>query len=323
MHVGFIGLGNVGAKLAGSLLRYRHTVEVHDASREAANRLIAAGASWAETPRLMAERCDALITCLPSLAVSAEVLEQPDGVLAGLGPGKLWIEMSTTEVADLRRLGELVETRGSAAIDAPVSGGCHRAATGNITIFAGATRDAFERALPLLSAMGRDIVHTGALGSASILKVITNYLAGVQLLSSGEALMVAKKAGIDLGIAYDAIRASAGNSYTHETEVQMVLSGVFKMNFTMDYELKDLTLFDELGRGLRVPLELSPLCVDIVKDGIRRYGPKAWSPEIVRRMEEACGEELRAEGFPVEMVDHAPESPGREVTPGQRNAARR
>jgi 3-hydroxyisobutyrate dehydrogenase len=261
----------------------------------------------------MAEACDVVITCLPSPQVSAQVMEQPDGVLAGLAAGKIWLEMSTTQAAEVERLGALVEAKGAMALDSPVSGGCHRATTGNIAILAGGPRAAFEKVLPLLAAMGRRIVHTGPLGSASVLKVITNYLAGVQLISTGEAFMVAKKAGIDLGVAYEAIRVSSGNSFVHETEGQVILNGSYNINFTMDHEVKDLTLFDELGKGLGVPLELSPLCVQIMRDGLERYGPRAWSSMVVKRLEDACGADLRAPGFPAELVDDEPEAPGAEV----------
>ena len=188
MRVGFIGLGNVGAKLAGSLLRNGYELQVRDLDRGAAEHLIERGAGWADSGRAMAEACEVVITCLPSPVVSAQVMEEPGGLLEGLGVGKVWLEMSTTEAVDVQRLAALVEATGATPLDTPVSGGCHRAATGNIAIFAGGRREAFERVLPLLSAMGRQIVHTGPLGSASVLKVITNYLAGVQLISTGEEI---------------------------------------------------------------------------------------------------------------------------------------
>ena len=321
MKIGFIGLGNVGAKLAGSLLRNGFDLCVRDVERTAAEPLLEGGASWSDNGKAMAESCDVVITCLPSPAVSAEVMEQADGVLEGLSAGKIWLEMSSTDADEIRRLGALVEARGASPLDCPVSGGCHRAATGNIAIFAGGERDAFERVLPLLTTIGRNVLHTGELGSASILKVATNYLAGVQLISTGEAFMVAKKAGIDLNIAYEAIRISSGNSFVHETEGQLILNGSYDINFTMDHEVKDLTLFDELGNKHGIPLELSPLCVDIMRDGLRRYGPRAWSSMVVKRLEDACGEDLRAPGFPEYLVDYEPEADGAEVTVQDRSLA--
>ena len=317
MKTGFIGLGNVGAKLAGSLLRNGFELVVRDVEFDAAQALLDQGARWGDSGQEMAQDCDVIITCLPSPAVSAEVMEEERGVLAGLGPGKIWLEMSSTDADEIRRLGALVEARGAIPLDCPVSGGCHRASTGNIAIFAGGKRAAFEKVLPLLTTVGRNILHTGELGSASIMKVATNYLAGVQLISTGEAFMVARKAGIDLGVAYEAIRISSGNSFVHETEGQLILNGSYNINFTMDHEVKDLTLFDDLGRKFDVPLEMSPLAVQIMRDGLARYGPRAWSSMVVKRLEDACGEDLRAPGFPACLTDKEAEAAGAEVKPRQ------
>ncbi len=313
MKIGFIGLGNVGAKLAGSLLRHNFDVTVRDIDPEAAKKLLDQGAKWAHSGKDLAEAADVIITCLPTPETSALVMEEENGVLAGLSDGKVWLEMSTTDEDEVKRIGEKVMAKGAIPLDSPVSGGCHRAATGNIAIFAGGERTGFEKALPLLKVMGREIIHTGPLGSASVLKVITNYLAGVQLVSTGEAFMVAKKAGIDLGTAYEAIRVSSGNSFVHETEGQLILNGSYNINFTMDHEVKDLSLFDDLGKKHNVRLELSPLCVDIMKDGLKRFGPRVWSSTVVKRLEDDCGEDLRAPGFPEYLVDQEPEESGYEI----------
>jgi len=313
MKIGFIGLGNVGGKLAGSLLRNGFAMTVRDLDRAAGQPFLDKGASWAETPKELAEAVDMVITCLPSPAASAAVMEAEDGILAGLAPGKIWAEMSTTDEAEVKRLGALVQAKGAEPIDCPVSGGCHRAATGNISIFAGCERATFERALPAIKAMGRRILHVGPLGSASVLKVVTNYLASVHLVALGEALMTAKQAGMDLNTTYEAIRISSGNSFVHETESQVILNGSRNINFTMDLVVKDMSLFQAVADRAGVPLELSPLVLEMFKDGQKRYGARAWSPGIVRRLEEACGCELLAPGFPPEMVDDEPEEPGHEV----------
>jgi 3-hydroxyisobutyrate dehydrogenase len=315
MKIGFIGLGNVGGKLAGSLLRNGADLTVRDLSSEAAKPLLDGGAQWAESPRAMAEACDIVITCLPSPAVCAAVMEGEDGILAGLGPGKIWAEMSTTDEAEVHRLGALVTEKGAAPVDCPVSGGCHRAATGNIAIFAGCERETFERMLPVLTKMGRRILHTGPLGSASVLKVITNYLATANLISCSEALMVAKQTGMDLGTAFEAIRISSGNSFVHETESQVILNGSRDISFTMDLVLKDIGLFQTLADRSGVPVELNPKMIEIFEDGQRRYGPREWSPNIIRRLEDACGAKVLAPGFPPEILDDEPEEPGYEVVP--------
>ena len=313
--VGFIGLGNVGAKLAGSLLRNRVALTVRDLDRSVARPLLEAGAAWGESPQAMAAECDVVITCLPSPAASAAVAEATDGLLAGLGPGKVWAEMSTTDEGEVRRLGGLVADTGATAVDCPVSGGCHRAATGNIAIFAGCDRATFERVLPLLAAMGRRILHTGPLGSATVLKVVTNYLASANLVSLCEALVTAKAAGMDLNTAYEAIRISSGNSFVHETESQVILNGSRNINFTMDLVVKDMSLFQSVADRCGVPLELSPMILDIFGEAQERYGPREWSPNVIRRLEERTGLQIRAPGFPAELIDDEPEEPGYEVGP--------
>ena len=315
MKVGFIGLGNAGSKLAGSLLRNGYRLVVRDLDRGAARPFLDGGAGWADTNRELARSSDLVITCLPSPAAVRSVMEGDDGVLAGLGPGKIWLEMSTTDESEVRRLGDLVAAAGARPLDGPVSGGCHRAATGNISIFVGGEREDFERVLPVLTTMGRRILHVGALGSASVLKVVTNYLASVHLVALGEALMIARRAGMDLSTTYEPIRISSGNSFVHETESQVILSGSYNINFTMDLVVKDMSLFQQLAHSSDTALELSPLVLDIFRKGEESYGSRAWSSGIVRFLEDACGVELRAPGFPAELVDTEPERPGYEVTP--------
>ena len=315
MRIGFIGLGNVGGKLAGSLLRNSYDLTVRDLDQEAARQFLDAGAAWADSPREMAEACDVVVTCLPSPAACSTVMEADDGILAGLSAGKVWMEMSTTDEAEVRRMGELVRATGAQPVDCPVSGGCHRAATGNIAIFAGCEREAFDRILPVLTTMGRQVLHTGPLGSASVLKVLTNYLASANLLSVAEALVTASAAGMDLNTTFEAIRISSGNSFVHETESQVILNGSRDINFTMDLVAKDVGLFDALSRKLEIPLELSPLLVEVFEDGRARYGDREFSPNIIRRLEEATGQDVRAPGFPAEIVDYEPEESGYEVFP--------
>jgi 3-hydroxyisobutyrate dehydrogenase len=313
LRIGFIGLGNVGGQLAGNLLRHGVHLTVRDVDAARVAQFVARGARSAVSPRELAEEVDIVITCLPSPAISAEVMEAPDGVLAGLKAGKIWLEMSTTDQAEARRLAGRVEAQGAFAMDCPVSGGCHRAATGNISIFAGGARATFERVLPVLALLGQRILHTGPVGSASALKVLTNYLCTVHLVALCEALTVARVAGLDLNTAYEAIRISSGNSFVHETESQVILNGSRDINFTMALVIKDVGLFDAMARAHQVPLELSPLVLEIFKDGARRYGPREFSPNIIRRLEEPLGVRVTAEGFPAHMVDAEPKVPGYEV----------
>jgi len=319
MKVGFIGLGNVGAKLARSLLRNKVDLTVRDLNKSAAQSFLDDGAAWGESPKAMAQQCDLLITCLPSPKASAAVLEADDGLIAGLSAGKIWAEMSTTDEAEVKRLGKLVHARGAAAVDCPVSGGCHRAATGNIAIFAGCDRNVFDRMLPVLTVLGRRVLHTGELGSASILKVMTNYLATANLLTLCEALTTMKGAGLDLATTYEAIRISSGNSFVHETESQVILNGSRDINFTIDLVRKDIGLFQQVADRANIPLDISPVLIDIMRDGEQRFGPREWSPNIIKRLEEATGLSILADGFPAEIIDDEPEEPGYEVVPKNRS----
>ena len=311
MHVGFIGLGNVGGKLSGSLLRNGIKLSVHDLDKDLVENFVSRGANNGKNPQNIMEKCDVIITCLPSPSASNEVMGQ---MLDFVTSGKVWLEMSTTDDAEDRRLGALVIEKGGAAVDCPVSGGCHRADTGNISIFSGCDRETFEYILPLLTKMGRRVLHTGALGSASVLKVITNYLATANLVSCAEALTVAKGAGMDLRVAYKAFSISSGNSFVNETESQVILNGSRDISFTMDLVAKDIGLFQSVADRAKIPLELNPLLISIFADGIKRFGSRELSPNIIKRLEEATGLDIRASGFPAEMVDNEPEEIGYEVT---------
>jgi 3-hydroxyisobutyrate dehydrogenase len=313
MKIGFIGLGNVGGKLAGSLLRNGKDLTVRDLNEEFVADFVKRGAASANSPKEMAEKCDVIITCLPTPAACSQVMEAEDGILAGLSEGKVWMEMSTTDESEVRRIADLVKAKGALPVDCPVSGGCHRAGTGNISIFAGCDRETFDRVLPILTTMGRRILHTGELGSASILKVVTNYLCTVHLAALAEALTASKVMGMDMNVTYEAIKASSGNSFVHETESQVILNGSRDISFTMDLVTKDVGIFDAVAKRHNLPLEIAPLMVEIFKDGQDRYGPREYSPNIIRRLEEACGVEVLGNGFPAEMVDDEPEEAGYEV----------
>ena len=313
MKIGFIGLGNVGSKLAGSLLRNKFDLTVRDLDENLTNEFKNLGAKVASSARELAEQVDLIITCLPSPKICADVMEGENGVLEGITQNKIWLEMSTTDEAEIKRIGKKVIEKNGIPLDGPVSGGCHRAATGNIAIFVGGNRVAFERILSALTVMGRKVLHTGELGSATVLKVITNYLASVHLVALGEAWTVAKKSNLDLAKAYKGIAVSSGNSFVHETESQVILNGSYNINFTMDLVLKDTGLFDDLAKKLNAGLEISPKIVEIFKDGQKKYGSRAWSSMIVKRMEDSNNIDFRADGFPEELTDNEPEEKGYEI----------
>ncbi len=313
MKIGFIGLGNVGGKLAGSLLRNKFDLTVRDLEENLIKKFNNKGAKVANSPKELAEQVDLIITCLPSPEICAEVMESEKGVIKGLSENKIWLEMSTADESEVKRLGKLVSEKKAIPLDGPVSGGCHRAETGNIAIFVGGERKSFEKILHILTTMGRKILHTGELGSASILKVITNYLASVHLAALGEAWTVAKKSNLDLKKAYKGIAVSSGNSFVHETESQVILNGSYNINFTMDLVKKDMNLFNELSKKLNTPLEISPFVLDIFKDAQKKYGSRAWSSMVVKRLEDKFNTNFRASGFPEELKDDEKEEKGYEI----------
>ena len=313
MKVGFVGLGNVGGKLAGSLLRNDFDLTVRDLDENLTKNFANLGAKVANSAKELAEQVDLIITCLPSPEICNEVMDGENGIINGLSENKIWLEMSTTDETEVKRLGKKVLDKKAIPLEGPVSGGCHRAATGNIAIFVGGERKAFEKILPILSVMGKKILHTGKLGSASVLKVITNYLASVHLVALGEAWTIAKKSNLDLAKAYKGIAVSSGNSFVHETESQVILNGSYNINFTMDLVLKDTSLFNTLAKKLNATLEISPKIVEIFKDGQKKYGSRAWSSMIVKRMEDLNKIDFRAEGFPNELIDNEPEEKGYEI----------
>ena len=298
MRYGYIGLGHLGGHLAASLARAGFALTVHDRNRAAAKPLLALGAAWADSPKALAERSDAVITCLPSPAVSTAVLTGEDGILKGLRQGGTWIEMSTLGRDDILSLAAQAEQRGVATLEAPVTGGVHRAAAGEITVLAGGDQALFERHRPALAAMGGEIFHMGPLGSAAVIKVITNMLAFIHLVAAGEALMLAKRGGLDLAQAFHAIKASSGTSFVHETESQLVLNGSYNIGFTMDLACKDLGFALEFGRDFGVPLDLAGLTQQTFIRARAQYGGEAWSTQVVKLLEDALGTDLRAPGFP-------------------------
>ena len=313
MKIGFIGLGNVGGKLAGSLLRNNFELTVLDLNSKLMKEFEKKGSSITNTPKELAKNVDLIITCLPSPEICAEVMESPEGIIDGISKNKIWLEMSTTDESEVKRLGGLISKKGGIPLDSPVSGGCHRAATGNIAVFVGGDRAAFEKILPALTCMGRKILHTGGLGTASILKVITNYLASVHLAALGEAWTVAKKSNLDLNKTFKGIAVSSGNSFVHETESQVILNGSYNINFTMDLVKKDMNLFNELSKKLKTPLEISPFVLDIFNDAQKKYGSRAWSSMVVKRLEDKFNLDFRAPGFPNELIDDEKEEKGYEI----------
>jgi len=298
MRYGYIGLGNLGGHLAASLIRNGFKVSVHDIDRSLAERHIKAGATWANSPRVLAQQADHVFTCLPSPTVSEKVLRQ---ILEGLKPGGTWIENSTNGRDEMKRLAGLAAERGIRTLEAPVTGGVHLAARGEITVLVGGEAELFALHKPALEAIGKRIFHMGPVGSAAVIKVITNMLAFIHLVADAEALMLAKRGGLDLAQAWHAITASSGTSFVHETEGQLILNGSYDIAFTMDLALKDLGFAMNFGKEFGVPLDLASMTNQTFMKGKAAYGGAAQSTQIAKLLEDLLDTDLRAPGFPARL----------------------
>jgi len=298
MKYGYIGLGNLGGHLAASLIRNDFDVVVNDIDRSLADRHIKAGATWAASPQELAAQVDHVFTCLPSPSVSEKVLTQ---ILESLKPGSTWIENSTNGRDEMKRLAAMAEAKGVRTLEAPVTGGVHLAARGEITVLVGGDAALFELHKPALQAIGRKIFHMGPLGSAAVIKVITNMLAFIHLVADAEALMLAKRGGLDLAQAWAAIAASSGTSFVHETEGQLILNGSYDIAFTMDLVLKDLGFAMAFGKEFGVPLDLASMTNQTFMKGKAAYGGAAQSTQIAKLLEDALSTDLRAPGFPARL----------------------
>jgi 3-hydroxyisobutyrate dehydrogenase len=298
--IGFIGLGNVGSKVANNIISNGYKLYVHDLDEKKSQSLVSKGAIFCKRIEELIPEVSVLITCLPSPKSVKEVLLK---CVPKLNQNHLWIEMSTTDEKDMKYLSKLVFDKNAEVLEAPITGGQHRAESGNISIFVGGSRGSFKRSFPILSCIGHQILHCGEIGKASTLKVVTNYLASINLLALGEALMVCKKYGIDLKTAFEGIKISSGNSFVHETESQVILNGSYDVGFTMDLVCKDVGLFDNLTKKYEIPAEISSLMIDIFQRGREKLGDRALSTSIVKLLEQECNDNLRANGFPSFLED--------------------
>jgi 3-hydroxyisobutyrate dehydrogenase-like beta-hydroxyacid dehydrogenase len=298
LRYGFVGLGALGKHLALNLVKEGFEVAVHDLRRGAAEAVLAAGARWEESIPELAMVSDALITCLPTPAASAAVLNV---ALPAMRPGSTWIEMSTNDFAEIETLAAKAEALGIFTLACPVTGGVHRAEAGDITVLVGGAQQVFARHEPALKAMGGRVIHLGGIEQAAVTKVVTNMLAFIHLIAAGEALMLCAKAGVDLRAAFEAIAASSGNSFVHETESKVILNGSYDIGFTMDLACKDAGFAVEFGRRFGVPLRLAAVMEQTFIEGRAKYGGSAWSSMIVKLLEDSVGTPLRAPGFPARL----------------------
>jgi 3-hydroxyisobutyrate dehydrogenase len=297
INIGLIGIGELGIAIAKNHLKAGHTLLVYDKRAEVVEAAVGDGAKPAASAADLAAQVEVVLTVLPTPAVIEEVMLGSGGVLAAMSPGSTWIDHSTNDRALLQRIQSLAAAKNVGVIEAPVTGGIPLAHEGKITVLVGAEPALFERHQPLLAVVGQPVIHLGPVGSATVVKVITNMLAFIHLWALGEGLMLGTAAGLDPGAVYEAIKASCGNSFVAETEGVPIMTGSYDYGFTLELAMKDMRLAMQLAAENKVPLEMGGLVQQILQRGIARYGPKFWSTGIVKLLEDDLNIPLRAPGY--------------------------
>jgi len=253
-ELGFVGLGTMGGGVVRRLLAAGHAVTVWNRTHEKAEPLLEAGARWADSPRSVAERSDIVFTMVTNTAAVQAVTEGPDGILAGLGPGKVYVDMSTASPANTRALAETVVAVGAQMLDAPVSGSVITLEEGKLSIMVGGERETFERVKPVLEAIGPRVFHLGPNGAAVTMKIAINLSLAVQMLAFSEGVLLAEKTGIAREQAVEVMLASVIASPMVAYRGPFVLEQPDEAWFDCRMMQKDMNLALELGRELEVPL---------------------------------------------------------------------
>eukprot|EP00927_Polykrikos_kofoidii_P062365 TRINITY_DN57175_c0_g1_i1.p1 TRINITY_DN57175_c0_g1~~TRINITY_DN57175_c0_g1_i1.p1 ORF type:complete len:407 (-),score=65.84 TRINITY_DN57175_c0_g1_i1:56-1222(-) len=292
-RVGMIGVGQLGSAVTGNLLRAGLQPVLHDARGEAPfKHLLDQGASWAPTCRSVAETCDVIITGLPRpehVSKAMGVDGDENGVLAGLRPGSVWIEHSTTDFENTLKIRDEVEKRGARAVAAPLTGGMQILKVGKMVALVGADQEVFDKVSPLISLSAPRIVRCGDFGHETVVKILTNMLCAVQDAAMGEAMMIAKKSGVDMKLLFDAVRISSGNSFCWETEYKQIIDGTYFPDFTSAMMAKDIELGMNLAKKHEIPMLMHGQVAQIYEMCMAKYGRDSGSTIPVKLVEDACG----------------------------------
>ena len=293
--VGFVGVGNMGLPMAACLVRAGFPVLVNDSRREVANNFVQQiGGNAPDSLRQLAAASDVLITMLPTSAIVAAVLGTgDDNLFAGLKPGTIVIEMSSGIPSVTQELAEKVAALGSHMIDAPVSGGVPRAKTGELAIMAGGDAAVIDKVMPVLSAMGSNVLRTGAVGSGQAMKALNNLVSAGGFLIGIEALLIGQRFGLDPAVMTDVLNAATGmNNSTQKKFKQYVLSRKFDAGFTMGLLAKDLSIALQVGRETATPTPFSALCKELVLAAQAMFGDDADHTEMAKLCERLAGTTL-------------------------------
>lgn len=292
-----IGIGQLGQAVTGNLLRAGLNPVLFDIKGPTvAAPFLEQGASWAESARALAEQCDVVMTGLPrpehvsaAMGITKDGI-QADGILAGLQPGAVWIEHSTTDFENTLKIRAEVEKRGAKAVAAPLTGGMQILKVGKMVSLVGADDETFEQVKDLISLSAPRIVRCGEFGHETVVKILTNMLCAVQDCAMGEAMMIAKKAGVDMKLLFDAMRVSSGNSFCWETEFARVVDGTYYPDFTAEMMAKDIELGQGLAKKHGVPMLMHGQVAQIYEMCMAKYGRDSGSTIPVKLIEDACGE---------------------------------
>src|SRR5262247_2097960 len=252
--IGFIGLGIMGRPMARNLIKVGHSLVVHSRSRGPVDEIVKAGAKAATSPKDVASQCDVLITMLPNSPEVEQVALGPNGIIEGARRGLIFVDMSTISPIVSKKVGQALEAKGVAMLDAPVSGGEKGAIDGALSIMVGGDKAVFEKVLPIFQAMGRTITLLGSLGFGGFTKLANQIIVAVNLTALAEALTLAKKAGLDRELTLKALAGGLAGSKCLDQKAPNYIANSYKPGFKIDLHFKDLGLIMESARTLGVPL---------------------------------------------------------------------
>jgi 3-hydroxyisobutyrate dehydrogenase len=295
MKVGVIGLGNMGGAVARNIQRAGFNLVVHDIKRTAAQKLIEYGANWADTPAETINQVDIVVTIVFGPKEIEQVVRGENGLLSGDCQGKVWIDSTTSRPMLMRELGTEFEQVGGLAVDAPVTGSVDAAIRGDMIMFVGGTDTAVTNAEPVLKAMG-EIRRVGQYGNGYIAKLVNNQLWKIHAAAIGEAMVTAKKAGLEPEVWWAAMKGGAADSFVMQHDVPSIFAGHYDPSFRLALCLKDLGLIDELVQQMGTRSELTQATYARFREAAERYGEDAGEMTVCKLIEEDAGVELRVAG---------------------------
>ena len=292
MRIGFVGTGTMGTPIAGCLIQAGHALSVYDRRSEATAALCAQGATRADSAFHAARDCEVVFTSLPGPAeFEAVMLEPQTGILAGLRPGTVHIDLTTNAPKTIARVAEACHGRRVELVDAPVSG-----RPPNMTVMVGASETVFARCRHLFEAIAANVFHVGPSGAGAAAKLVTQYLGYTSFIAAIEGMLVAAKAGIDLETLARIVPVSAGQSRTFDNIPRGVFPGTFAAGGTLDIVAKDVELACQLARDVGAPAALGALASDIYKRAQAQGWGQEGFPVVARVLEAMAGTELRSKG---------------------------